>query len=211
MKDSKLPLVCACLLAAGCSVLAPRPDPSRFFALTSLPDAEAGPIAASPEGPAERVTYGLGPIHLPAYLDRNEVVTRVSPTELTYSPTDRWAEPLSANVSAVMLRNLSGLLGRGDVVPYPWPPTVKVDYQVEVALTRFERDSAGNGLVQARWTITEVPSGRRVAAREADLARVGTPGDAAAAAAALSDALGELCREIAAALQTLPAPAALRR
>jgi hypothetical protein len=208
MKDARTCLIAVCLLAGGCSVLGPRPDPSRFFALASSRDVEAGAVTRAAGGPAGEVTYGLGPIRLPAYLDRNEVVTRVSPTELAYSPTDRWAEPLSANVSAVLTRNLSAFLGRPDIVLYPWPGTVKVDYQVEVGLTRLERDAAGNGLLRARWTIIEVSSGRRVVVRESDLTRPGMSNDTAASAAALSDALGELCREIAAALQALPRPAA---
>ena len=35
-------------------------------------------------------TVVLGPITLPAYLDRNEVAIRVNETELKYSPTERW-------------------------------------------------------------------------------------------------------------------------
>jgi uncharacterized protein len=212
-------LSACCLLASGCSLLAPAPDRSRFFTLAVAPEAEVQAEPASEAeaqaGEAERpreasdatagITYGLGPVTLPAYLDRREVATRVSPTELTYSPTDCWAQPLAANVSSVLLQDLSDLLGTRDrVVAYPWGTAVKVDYQIEVALLRFERDPAGTGHLAAHWSIKDLDDGRELAVKETVLVRPGAPDDTPATAAALSGALRALSAEIAAALRALP-------
>src|SRR5262249_18835193 len=103
-------------ILAGCSsVLAPRPDPSRFFALT----AETG---ASSEGTAQNVaaagglTYGVGPVSIPDYLDRNEICMRLSASELAYSPTDRWAAPLRVSIPTVLAQDLARQLPQGHVV-----------------------------------------------------------------------------------------------
>ncbi len=81
----------ACVIASACSVLGPIPDRSRFFTLTASPPMDADRAEAS----GGAIVYGLGPVVLPAYLDRNQVATRVSETEAAYSQWDRWAEPLA--------------------------------------------------------------------------------------------------------------------
>lgn len=198
------------LLAAGCSLLAPLPDRNRFFALTALPEVQAhrADQLGEASGTAAGIVCGLGPITLPAYLDRREVATRVSPTELTYSQTDRWAEPLSANVEAVLLQNLAELLGSDRVALYPWVGETRVDYQVAINLRRFERDTGGTCSLIGRWVVTDARSGSLVLAREASLTRPAPAGDTTAAAAALSGLLGDLSHEVATALQALPAPRA---
>ena len=65
----------AVFVAAGCTVLPPRPDPSRFYTLA--PREARGPAAARGEG----LAVVVGPVTFPAYLDRNEVAMRVSPSE----------------------------------------------------------------------------------------------------------------------------------
>ena len=120
-----------CLAVAGCSVLAPQPDPSRFFTLAPMAQAPA----AAPAQPG--FTYGLGPIKLPAYLDRNEIPTRVSPTEIIYSPAERWAEPLQASVTRVLMQNLAALLNTDKITVYPWIGATAVDYQIEIEVLHF--------------------------------------------------------------------------
>ena len=81
----------AVTIASGCSVLAPIPDQSRYFTLSAPGDTRADAEGRVERSADTRVVYGLGPVILPAYLDRNEIATRVSPTEITYSPTEhRW-------------------------------------------------------------------------------------------------------------------------
>lgn len=189
------------LAASACSVLAPIPDRSRFFTLTAMPVASADPAAAGRSQPV----YGLGPIVLPAYLDRNQVATRLSPTEVAYAQWDRWAEPLRNNVSLVLLRNLSAELGTDDIIPYPWVVSSRIDRQIEIQLRRFESDVSGVSHLDARWSIRVPDRERPLVARETTLTRPGKPDDTVASTAALSAMLGELSHEIAGALRALPA------
>jgi uncharacterized lipoprotein YmbA len=201
-------LIAVCALAHGCALLAPVPDRSRFFTLP-VPSKAAVQRSEMPQvgsDAAPRIVYGLGPITLPAYLDRREVATRVSPTELAYSRTDLWAEPLTANVASVLRQSLSGALGTNEVVAYPWMASVKVDYQIQIGVLRFERDASGGVYLAGRWSIRDVRSGREVAAKDTVFTRPATPGDTQAAAAALSGTLSDLSQEIAAALRALPSP-----
>ena len=195
-----LPLVAAAWLC-GCSVLPPRPDPSRFYTLS--PTVEAG------EGSSQQpqiVLYGLGPIDLPQYLDRDEIAERMSPAEVRYSRIDFWAEPLKTNLTRVLLQDLSTLLGADRIVLYPWPGTVAVDYQIVVGILRFERTATGGTELRARWAIRNPRSGEYLALHESNLARPASSPATADAVEALSGDLGDLSREIAAALRKLPPP-----
>ena len=194
-------LVAAFLLIAGCTILGPVKSEDRFFTLTAV----AGPSAA-PD--TSGIVYGLGPVRIPAYLDRNEIVTRVSPTEVRYSSSDRWAEQLPVNVAAVLRQDLSSQLGTSRIVVYPWSTEAPVTYQIEVTLNRLDVDLTGQGQLLAQWAIRDGQQQRYLMLRETALTSAGQPHDTTAAVAAMSTLLGELSAEIATAMRTLPPPAA---
>ena len=208
----------ASLVAGACSILAPIPDRSRYFTLSGVPAAqdgashsESGTDAASRgdgSASAASIVYGLGPIVLPAYLDRSQIATRLSATEVGYSQWDRWAEPLGANVESVLHRQLGVELGTDAVVEYPWVGGIRVDYQIPIRLRQFETDTAGESHLVARWAIRDIKADRTVVVKQTVLARPGKPNDTPAATAALSAMLGDLGHEIAAALRELPPPRA---
>ena len=125
---SRLTLPAALLLTLGCSPLAPKPDYARFFVLTPITDT-AGTI---PSGATSRLVIGVGPIDLPGYLQRLEVVTRGSANRLDVSPVDRWGEPLDKNFARILEENLSRLLGTDHIEQYPWSRKTAVDYQIAI-------------------------------------------------------------------------------
>ncbi len=198
-----------CLSCVGCSVLSPVPDRSRFFNLTAM-----SPVSGDRDTPASSAAaaagpvYGLGPVKLPAYLDRTELVTRVSPAEITYSTTDRWAEPLATSFSAVLLQDLSTLLDTHRIFLYPRQGGERVDYQIEVNVSQFDSDRSGNTRLVARWRVKDVRTVTYLVTKETTVAHSRAPGDGSATVAALSDAVRDLSQEIAESLRRLPEPAA---
>lgn len=186
----------ACVLAAGCSPLAPQPDRSKFFILTPLADssgaaAPAGSFANSP------LTIGVGPIDFPDYLRRLEVVTRASPNQLDLSAEKRWGEPLDKNFARVFSENISELLNTQQIEKYPWPVRTHVDYQIAIDVQRFETTSDGQSELIARWIIKDGATGKDLYASETRASAPVGPGETGASAA-LSTDLGTLSREIAA-------------
>ena len=72
------------LFAAGCSsLLAPRPNRTRFYVLSSTADVGA----ASERGTAVDFAVGLGPLKLPDYLNRTQRAVRVGPNQLRFLRT----------------------------------------------------------------------------------------------------------------------------
>ena len=184
----------AIAMAAGCTILAPRPDPTKFYVLTAT--STGGAAAAS------NLVIGLGPVKLPAYLEHAEVITRVAPNRLDLSSTDRWAEPLDDNFRRVLAADLTTLIGTDQVLPFPWDLSTKVDYKIEVNVERFERDSSGGAQLIANWIIRDGHSDQVLLTRPADFTESAGSG-MENSAASLSADLNDLSKQLATAVVDL--------
>jgi uncharacterized lipoprotein YmbA len=184
------------LFVAGCSVLSPRPDPSRFFTLTPI-----GEPGTSPGALAGHV-LGIGPITLPPYLDRPELVTRVGPNEVRSAAFDYWAGSLAKQFETTLSHNLQALLGPSSLQASPWYAGAQPDLVVEVDVLQFERAVDGQAHLRARWRIRKGASGQLLRAEESNLAHP-AEGDAGSTVAALSELLGQFSRELADAVRAL--------
>jgi uncharacterized protein len=125
--------------------------PSRFYVLTTLPASETMPATVAAQSPV----IGVGPITLPKYLDRPQIVTRASRNQLALGEFDRWAEPLQDNVSRVLAENLGRLIPTDHILLHPWPRSVTLDYQVTVEVLQFDGWLGGESTLLARWSILD--------------------------------------------------------
>ena len=190
----------------GCSymakaILAPQKDISKFYLLTPTAD-----TTAPPQGTAQTTsgnfTIGLGPIKLPPYLDRPEIVTRMAPNRLELSKEDRWGESVQNGFTRAMERNLAAQTSAA-VIVYPWYNTVHIDMQVQIDVYRFETDAQGIATLSAKWTILDSTGKNVLYTVESNLTQPSKPGDMTEGAAALSRTIGDLSGQIANMLQQL--------
>ena len=188
-------------LLNGCTTFSPRPDPSRFFTLTPLPQVEE--IAAKAGNDRVGISLGIGPVSLPGYLDRQEIVTRVTQNQIAVSENDRWAEPLDENFARVLSQNLSALLRPDRIHAYPWPIDEKPNYQVEIEVLRFEANAAGDVQLLARWAVRDTGKKNSTQYRESRFSRPAKTKSTEAFVAALGEALGDFSREIADAVRAI--------
>ena len=186
------------LVLQGCS-LSPRPDPTRFFDLSSIGEVAEAERAASPLD----VRVGVGPIRLPDHIDRPQLVTRIGPNELQISQNDRWAAPLRDDIVRTLAENIALLLGTERVRTYPWFGSWTPAYTVEVDFLRFESDTTGRAQLTAGWRIRAGASGERLHADRAEIRRAAAGPGAEAAVAAQSEALAELSSRLVEAIREL--------
>jgi uncharacterized lipoprotein YmbA len=196
MKRSLIGVVSAVVwLASGCSILAPQPDLSRYFVLTSVVETPAVGADARTGGP--RPTLGVGPVVLPGYLDRLQIVRRSGENQLVFSSTGVWAEPLERNVQGVVSTNLARLLGDVEIVPFPSFTAISIDRQISITFLRFGGDEHNSVSLDARWTIQRRTDKAPADARESHIVRQASDGSTASLVAAMSEAVGALSQEIA--------------
>ena len=179
---------------AACTLLEPRPDRSRFYVLSTV---EKPADVAHPE-----LTVGLGPIDVPDYAQRQEIMRRISPTEVSPSPSDRWAGAFETNVSRALAENLARVLGTERVWAYPSYEISRTAYLVNVTFVRFELDDDNTTHLIARWDVRERAQNRNTS-RETDTSAAATSADMAAGVEAMSQLLGTLSEQIGAAILEL--------
>ncbi len=198
------------LLAAGCLSLGAPPPPARYYVLSpgaagATPEGARGLVlgagaagATTPEG-ARVLVLGLGPVRLPPYLDRAQIVTRAAPERLEVSATDRWA----ASLPVLFTRALADRLRRAipaEVVEWPWQPGATPDLRLSLDVRRFEREADGTAVLEAGWTVHAGAGGAVLARGETRLREPATGADMTASVAALSRAMDRLATDAAAAV-----------
>ena len=141
---------------------------------------------------------GVGPIHLPGYLDQDQIVTRISQNGLTLSDDDRWAEPLEDNIAHVLAHNLSAAApDRSGKTCTPGRLEQRPTYQLEIDVLSFETDTAGTAHLAARWFLRDVASRQTIAEKETRLTASGAGTSTEQSVASLSKALGDFSVAIA--------------
>jgi uncharacterized protein len=183
----------ASLIVGGCAS-----QPSRFYLLSAVPNTETASLEMSgQQGP----TIGVGPVTLPRYVDRPQIVTRTSPYELKVAEFDRWAEALDTNLTRVLAENLSILLPTARVVMSPWPRAIPIDYQVTVDVTHFLSQVGGDSLLIADWTLFKGEGQDALTSGRSRFSASPGGQDYAAIVAAMSQTVASLSREIATAVR----------
>lgn len=171
---------------------------TRFYLLSALPR-----TAAVSQVKKTGLSLGIGPVNIPEYLDRPQIVTRSSRNALRLSEFHNWAEQLKINIAQVTAENLSILLATDQVKLYPWPQSDSIDYQVIINVIQFERNPAGDAVLLARWSILN-GMGKAVLAERTTHITVRPKGrDYKSLAGALSESLADFSREIAEAIKPL--------
>jgi len=191
------------LVLSGCA----KTPPTRFYVLPALTGAET---AALSSGVKPDLTIGVGPVTLPPYLDRPQIVTRASWAKLELGEFDQWAAPLQDTFARVLAENLSLLLGTDRVLLQPWPRTTDVDYQVTVDVIRFDGGVGGEVVLAARWSLIGA-DGKELVMRKTRFQAPANPRDYEATVTAMSRILEDFSRDIAATLQTTVQQASARR
>ena len=190
----------AAMAIAGCTLLSPRHDPSRFYTLAP----RERPAAPAPAGREAGPSILVGPVTFPAYLDRNEVAIRVSPSELKYAVAERWAEPLVQNFTRVLVEDLGNALGSDRVAGLTANAGLVADFAIEVVVVRFEATDDGSAQLTARWAVRD-HTRKILRIRQSQHQRQATTASIEGGVNALSAALGDLADEMAATVRDVRA------
>lgn len=183
------------LLVAGCA----GSPASRFYTLAS----PVSPEPAPPRGPAVTV----GPVAIPAVVDRPEIVLTVGPNEVWPDEYNRWAAPLADAIGLALVGHLTVLVPSPDVTLLAQSQGGPAGIRVAVEVQRFDSLLGSHALVDAVFTVRNTANGRvhtgRTTARE-------TVADKSydTLAAAHSRAVARLARDIAGGVSAVAGPAA---
>ena len=139
-------LSCSIFLILSC---AKSSKPVEYYMLDASVGIDNNQTLKGDEGPM----IGLGPIRLPEYLDRFQMVVAVSENKYKLIDGHRWAEKLDQNISLALFKTLPTQLGTDRMIRYPWPQRPGVDFQVKIDILELNIDQDGQSQLVAQWSI----------------------------------------------------------
>ena len=185
-----LPLVAVLFASAGCLGSSPA---SRFYTLSTLSPHERQ--GGGGGGASARIR--VAPVTLPEGIDRPQLVRRTGENTAVVEEFDRWVEPLDALLRNTLVQNLGALVPQaqvlGDAVP-----GLATDRTVVVAVNRL--DLSSQVTMDAVWFVLPAGMDQPERTHRTRLTEAAGSGSPAEVAPALSRAVEELSREIAAEL-----------
>jgi uncharacterized lipoprotein YmbA len=179
-------------LLAGCAA----GPPSRFYSLTAVPP------RASLHAPG--LMLQIAAVHIPAILDRQEIVRESTPNLLQLSNRNRWGAPLAAMIRQVLEQDLAARLRGSTVLPAEAAAPAGTHVLV-IDLLRFDVGPSGTVRLQGSWMQFAPDGTRPVLTRQITLAAAHPASGYRSQTAAMSRLLGRLADRIAATVTRRPA------
>ena len=188
-------LLLCCFLAglAGCG----SSKPSTFYLLTSLSASEATAVQSGAQA-----EISVGPVRLPSYLDRKQLLLRSGANELILREYNRWGEPLQENFQRVLIENLSLLLVTSQVYDYDSRDLKEVDFQLRIDVNRFDVNDDGQATFIAFWTIDD-SRGDKLLRKKTTLTTESQSLESADIVNALNQMVGDFSTELAETIRSL--------
>ena len=93
-------------------------------------------------------------VHIPQYLERFQIATRVGKNRLKFSESNQWGENLRKNLMRTLSRNLSRLLSTQDIGTPLNRSSSSPEYRVQLYIEQFESDVDHKVRLSARWQIS---------------------------------------------------------
>jgi len=178
------------LLLTACSSLGGGSDATHFYSLSSM--AESTTLSTG------SLKLGIGPVRLPNYLKRPQVVTRINQNELKVAEPHQWAGSLKEEITQVLTDNLSVLIGTEQIEKYPWKRHYQPDHRIRVLIEQLDGELGKQVTLKARWWLRGRGTKTGLSAKKS-LIKVKVKGaDYNSYVAAQSQAIYKLSQEIAA-------------
>ena len=181
-------------MLAGCG----STPPTAFYTLSPLslplPTAQTGVSRSD-------VTIGVGPVTLPEFLDRPQIVTRTTANRLDVDEFHRWGGSLQEDFARVLVENLSRLLATNRVSVYPNPEPLDLRYRIVIDIQQFDGRLGEGVTLNAIWTLLDEKAGKPSLTRRFEYQTPAASADYEGLVAAHSAALEAFSRELADALQ----------
>jgi uncharacterized lipoprotein YmbA len=179
---------------SGCFGTSPT---SRFYTLTPVetrkPSVNSG----------LDVAVMVGPVTIPDYLDRRQIMTRSGRNELILAEYDRLGGSLDGEITRVLIAGLGERLTPARIAVLSWRSSALTDarriYRVPIAVTRFDGTPGETVVLTAAWgvAVKQAKQEETLLATESTITEEVGGKDYGALVAAMGRAVDRLGKEIA--------------
>ncbi|MGA2774998.1 MAG: PqiC family protein [Candidatus Omnitrophota bacterium] len=185
-------------LLGGCVSVPSSPAP-RFYMLKALDRSEVSNESnLSPD-----VIIAVGPVKIPEYQNRPQIVTQDRNKMLEFAQFDRWGEPLDQALGRLILENLSLMLPGATLGRFPYNYVIPVKYQIIAEVIKLESDLNGDVSFTVQWSVIDVRNNKMLLTKRSDFRQPVEPHSYPGLIKTLSAECASLSNEIAASLASL--------
>ncbi len=177
---------------SGCISVGSSPNP-RFYMLKHLGEDAVTQRFNIPPG---KITV-IGPVSIPQYLDRPQMVTQDDKGMMNIAQFDRWGESLDAEIARLIIENLNLMLPGGTFEVFPCNFAIPLNYQVIVGILQLDSNLKKDLLLVAQWSIIDADTRKMLFIKRTDLVQPINPHNYSGLADAFSKAVVSLSTEIA--------------
>ena len=171
-----------------------RTPPAKFYTLQPVQQSSMGRSL-----PAD-VGLAVGPVGIPAEIDRTEIVTRDAGNEVSFSQYYRWAAPLQQSIASVMAQNIGTLLGTERVTPFTRENIFRPTHRVVININRYDSQLSKEFLIDATWSVKDLNGNKPLLIRNSIIREPLATAGYEELVAAQSKALAALSEEMAKAI-----------
>lgn len=183
------------LFLGGCVSVSNSPQ-SRFYTLQSVDkDQIIRKFDIAPH-----TVIGVGPVKIPEYLNRPQIVTRDKNKMLIFAQFDRWGESLDAALQRLINENLTVMLPGATIEMFPWNILIPVRYRLVADVIQLESEPDKDLFFAVQWTVIDLDKKNTVFTRRSEFHQPISPHNYAGLAEALSVACASLSSQMAEAL-----------
>jgi uncharacterized lipoprotein YmbA len=190
--------VCFALVLSGC-ISVPNSLTPRFYMLQAVDKDRV----SKKLNIASDMLIGVGPIKIPEYQGRPQIVTQDKEKMAKFAQFDRWGESLDLGVARLIREDLSVMLPGAKFVLYPWNSTIAVKYQVSVEIVQLDSELDNDLFLVAQWLVIDAQNTKTMIIKRSEFRQPIIPQNYSGLAKTLSTACASLSGEIAEALATL--------
>lgn len=181
------------LLAAICVACVSSGPATQYFSLFAIKQA----ATQGSELADKSLSFGIGPITLPEYMDNPNIVSLSDRQQVRVSGQYAWAGDLKRAMGRVIADNLSQYWLLDKVSAFPWDNRVRPDYQVHLVFDEFGGQRGGEVRLRVFWRLLNQRGDRVYLAKRAAMSAVTADTTAEAYVAALNDLLNQLSNAVA--------------
>ena len=178
---------CGPLILAACGG---RTPPAKFYSLQPTIESSAG------KSMPRDVSLAVGPVAIPADIDRDEIVTRDAGNQVSFSEFHRWAGPLAPGIASVMAQNLATLLDSERVTPFTRENIFQPTHRIVINVNRYDSQPAKEFLLNATWSIKDLNDNKLLTIKNSEIREPLTSANYEDLVAAQSKALAKLSQQI---------------
>jgi hypothetical protein len=167
--------------------------------LSPLSPSKAETSSASTEA---RIHIGLETVVVAEYLNRSEIVVNLDNTIYQLADFNKWAEPLSDNLTRVLEENLTKLLQNDSInVSLASESSIPFDYRLEVDVLRLDGNLGDQVTLVAQWALLEAEEDDLIRIRRSEYQEQAADNTYKELVLAKSRTIEQLCRDMAVAIR----------